>query len=545
MIETQETVTPIYPSRIVEVSKEAKNAERLLEIHPLVLNLLSDPLKMFVFPPHSHIVLDFGEEYAGGIRILVKALEGVSAGANPLRIRFGESVGETMVNIGEKNATGDHSPRDFVYALPPLCDNTVGCSGFRFARLDNVGEKTMYLQAIVLMAKHPNVSRVAHFRSDDPRLNRIFKISCRTAFLCLQNGYLYDGIKRDRLVWTGDMGVEVKTILDGYGALDGVHRSLDFSRDASPLPGWMNGIPSYSLWWIMELEDYYRRTAELDWLKTNARYLQGLVHQLSLCVDEEGRLNFDRCADAAHSELEYFIDWPTWGNENSETAVVALLKIALRSATYLYSVLGLNTDAVSSLAQRVREVPLTKKAMKSQIGTVYEGYGRGDLDALVKDGGHGFSTFSMYLCLKALADGNRIEDALRCLKEYYGGMLDHGATTFFEDYDLDWKGIGVDQMPEEGKPYLASDYGNYCYVGYRLSLCHGWASGPAPFLLEEVAGIHPLDAYHYEIAPKLGPIQTLDATIATVLGPLTIHCREGKLVSYEKPDGIAVSVRVA
>ena len=180
-------------------------------------------------------------------------------------------------------------------------------------------------------------------------------------------------------------------------------------------------------------------------------------------------MKFDRCADAAHNELEYFIDWPTWGNENSETAVVALLKIALRSAAYLYSVLGLNTDAVSALAQRVREVPLTKKAMKSQIGTVYEGYGRGDLDALVKDGGHGFSTFSMYLCLKALADGNRIEDALRCLKEYYGGMLDHGATTFFEDYDLDWKGIGVDQMPEEGKPYLASDYGNYCYVCCYIS----------------------------------------------------------------------------
>lgn len=544
MIETQEIATPIYPSRVVEVSPDAKNAESLLEIHPLAINLISDLNEAFVLPSNAHIVLDFGEEYAGGIRFLVRALGGAKINSNPLRIRFGESLGEAMVNIGDKNATGDHSPRDFVYAMPNLCDNTVGYSGFRFVRIDNIGEATMYFQAIVLMTRHPNVSRVAHFRSDDARLNRIFKIACRTAFLCLQNGYLYDGIKRDRLVWTGDMGIEVKTLLDGYGALDGICRSLDFCRDSYPLPAWMNAIPSYSLWWIIELEDYYRRTGELDWLKTNARYLQGLIHQLSTCVDKEGRLNFDLCPEAIHSELEYFIDWPTFGNENNETAVVALLKIALRSAVYLYNVLGLDSEPIKALSQKVREVPLTKKAMKGQIGTVYEGYGRGNLDALVKDGGHGFSTFSTYLCLKALSDGGRVEDALRCLIEYYGGMLDHGATTFFEDYDLDWEGLGVDQMPEEGKRYLASDYGDHCYLGYRLSLCHGWASGPAPFLLEEVAGFHPLDAYHYEIAPKLGPIQTLDATIATVAGPLTIHCREGKLVSYEKPDEITVTFRV-
>jgi hypothetical protein len=540
MIETQEIATPVFPTRIVAASPECRNAETLLKKKPLALNMLLDPMKSFILPPKAYAVLDFGKEYAGGIRFLVRALSGVSENRNPLRIRFGESVGEAMVDIGTKNATGDHSPRDFVYEMPALCDNTVGCSGFRFARIDNVGSGTMHFESIVLMARHPNVQRVAYFRSDDERLNEIYDVADRTAFLCLQNGYLYDGIKRDRLVWTGDMGVEVKTLLDGYGALDGIRRSLDFSRESYPLPNWMDSVPSYSLWWIIELEDYYRRSGELDWLRTNADYLQGLIGQLGRCVDEKGELSFELCPEANPSDLEYFIDWPTFGNKDNKAAVMALAKIALRSASYLYKVLGLDDKPLQDLSRRLKDVPLTPNASKGQIGLAYEGYGHADLDALLEGKGHGFSTFSMYMCLKALAQAGKTEEALECLKDYYGGMLDHGATTFFEDYDLDWVGLGVDQMPEEGKPYVASDYGAHCYIGYRLSLCHGWASGPAPFLLEDVAGIHPIDATHYEIRPNLGPIKKLDAAMTTVLGPIAVHYENGRLMSVDKPDGIEV-----
>ena len=64
--------------------------------------------------------------------------------------------------------------------------------------------------------------------------------------------YLWDGIKRDLLVWVGDMHPEVMTILAVFGANEVVTKSLDFMEEITPLPAWMNGsYSSYSMWWLL------------------------------------------------------------------------------------------------------------------------------------------------------------------------------------------------------------------------------------------------------------------------------------------------------
>jgi alpha-L-rhamnosidase len=40
----------------------------------------------------------------------------------------------------------------------------------------------------------------------------------------------------------------------------------------------------------------------------------------------------------------------------------------------------------------------------------------------------------------------------------------------------------IDEIVPAGKKDIHDDYGAYCYVGFRHSLCHGWASGPTAFL---------------------------------------------------------------
>ena len=42
--------------------------------------------------------------------------------------------------------------------------------------------------------------------------------------------YLWDGIKRDRLVWVGDMHPEVMTIHTVFGENEVVRKSLDFAK---------------------------------------------------------------------------------------------------------------------------------------------------------------------------------------------------------------------------------------------------------------------------------------------------------------------------
>ena len=49
----------------------------------------------------------------------------------------------------------------------------------------------------------------------------------------------------------------------------------------------------------------------------------------------------------------------------------------------------------------------------------------------------------------------------------------------------------IDELVAEGEKDLHGDYGAYCYKGFRHSLCHGWASGPAAFLSQYVLGVRP------------------------------------------------------
>ena len=74
------------------------------------------------------------------------------------------------------------------------------------------------------------------------------------------------------------------------------------------------------------------------------------------------------------------------------------------------------------------------------------------------------------------------------IKEYFGGMLSRGATTFWEDFDVAWlEGSGrINEFPEEGQKDIHGDFGAFCYIGFRHSLCHGWASGVLAFIIEQM-----------------------------------------------------------
>lgn len=91
----------------------------------------------------------------------------------------------------------------------------------------------------------------------------------------------------------------------------------------------------------------------------------------------------------------------------------------------------------------------------------------------------GLSTFLCYYILRARARAGNMRGALGIVRNYYGGMLDLGATTMWEDFDLSWKkgAKPIDSLLREGEYDVHGDNGGYCYKGYRHSLCHGWAAG--------------------------------------------------------------------
>ena len=265
----------IFPKRVVE-SCGTEQAEHLLEKQPMQIGLSES--KTTAFREGGYVILDFGKEMNGGVRILT-----YHSGDAEVRIRFGESLTECCAELGgRQNATNDHALRDFSVKLPYCSDMTFGNTGFRFVRLDFSGGASI---KSVLAVNHI-LKRPARwcYQGSDPQLREIYETARRTVDLCAAGGYLWDGVKRDRLVWIGDIHPEMLALTTLYGRLPLIERSLDFVKAQTPLPGWMNGIPMYSMWWVIILADYFEKTGAADFVKKQLGYLQKLIRQMDGCV---------------------------------------------------------------------------------------------------------------------------------------------------------------------------------------------------------------------------------------------------------------------
>ena len=252
----------------------------------------------------ASVLLDFGKELCGGIAL--SAAIRADQRALKVRIRLGESVSEAMSDVGGDapmaSATNEHSLRDFTLGVPWLGNVEAGNSGFRFVRIDLVEpDAELNLKAVRAILRYRDVPYLGSFRCDDERLNRIWETGAYTVHLNMQE-YLWDGVKRDRLVWLGDMHPEVMTVQSVFGGNEVVRRSLDHVRDNTPLPGWMNWIAAYSMWWVIIHRDLYMYEGDLNYLGEQQEYMRALLRVLASQMDGD-RENLQGG--------QRLLDWPT------------------------------------------------------------------------------------------------------------------------------------------------------------------------------------------------------------------------------------------
>ena len=138
---------------------------------------------------------------------------------------------------------------------------------------------------------------------------------------------------------------------------------------------------------------------------------------------------------------------------------------------------------------------------------------------------------------EALATAGLIRPALSELLRIWGGMVRHGATTFWECFDPAWSNAA------DLHGALHTTGASQGYGGHRISLCHGWAAGPAAWLPRWILGVKPLAQGFSEvtIAPRLGDLVEAQGTIPTPHGELTVSAtKAGKEISVSAalPPGV-------
>ena len=474
------------------------------------------------------VVVDFGRELNG--RVVLKA------GGDPVHatVRYAESLGE----LRKGGFLGD-AP---LYV--PAGDEQRGPkSGFRYARVQFAGPHAgarIEVEGIVYPAR-----QLGSFTSSDARLNQIWESSVYTAHLCMQDRIL-DGIKRDRGLWIGDSEPIHRIVADVYGDARLVKQGLEDAIGPAPVREHVNGLPSYSAWWVVAESEYVLRWGDRAQLQQMKPRLLQLLALMEGELDERGVYN------AVHGGKP-FVDWsPGFSADSPEARRATHLEylLAFRRAAWMLEIAGDKAEAAKAEAraaamttaahQFLREADLsygdrwqtnaiavlsgaaTSDAERAAVWKVLERTVQGQ-----KPTDHITPYYGLYL-LMAMAELGHREEALTWLKAYWGGMLDHGATSFWEAWDPSYAGSDPHAKME------ADDK-----VGYYTSMAHGWSGGPAAWTLEELAGIQALQPGFQQtrIRPELAGLNELKGAVPTPLGVVRVEASTQK-ITVEIPAGM-------
>lgn len=545
-------IMPAAVSDVVEAGKSFENIGSLTNANPSAefkVQAPNMPAGMGgIAPPHPSLVLDFGRETNG-------RLEVVSDSPLPVVIwlQYGESWEEAMKSpyLGMNELL-----------VPPHATVYGPKSAFRYVKLEFWSPtlpsgaqalKWVQLKSIRVDAIYYPVRYAGSFESSDAMLNRIWAVGAYTAHLCMQDA-IWDAPKRDRMPWMGDLDVSGEVINDVFADRFLMQNTMDRLIDeaGNPLARDVNGIPGYSAFWVMGEADYYRHIGDKN-------YLMSLHDRLIRLLDYmEGGLN-DQNYFANTRKAWPFVDWsPELEKDTPEARSATQFEFykAFSEGAWLLDEMG---DAAASKKYRAEADELRNAAQNTALdpGTytfgerwqpnamaVYAGVANAKEAAAIWERVLSLPPKSMispyynFYAITAMAEAGHRREALDWIRKYWGGMINEGATSFWEGYDPSWP-------KQDFHAHLNADDEE----GYRTSLAHGWSSGATAWLTEQILGIQPTAAGFREatIRPDLAGLQWARGTVPTPQGPIRVDYKtEGGALDaqIDLPAGITARVQM-
>ena len=430
-------------------------------------------------------------------------------------------------------------------------------SAFRYALLRFVqGGRGLRFQSINLDLIYYPVKYQGFFESSDPKLNLMWTIGAYTAHLCMQDD-IWDAPKRDRGRWMGDLDVSGRTINDVFADHFLMEDTLDRLIGPAPVRQHVNGIAGYSAFWITGEAEYYRHFGNKQQLMSFHDRLVQLMHYMEKELDE-------RNLYVNHTGSWPFVDWsPELNGDTPEARFGTQLEFiaAFDQGVYLLKEMGDTANAeqftreLDALKSAARQYLLDKQtnayssrwqlnAMAVLSGLVpasqYSDIWNASLSSVGKIKYNAFiiTPYYNYYVISAMAKMGHRQEALNWIRQYWGGMVDEGATSFWEGYDPAW-------YKNDAHGSLQADN----MSGYRVSLAHGWSSGVTPWLMEEVLGIHATGPgfSSVDIRPDLIDLDWAKGGEPTPHGMLNVSVKKkgsGAEVAIDLPDQVEAHVSV-
>ena len=497
------------------------------------------------------LLLDFGAERTGRVQLSSRSQLPIA-----VLLTHGESEEEAS---GSRSYLGDRE-----LSVPPGATAAGPLTAFRYVRLTFENGASPSSAQVALDEVSSALPLRGGFQCSDEQLNRIWQTSIDTARLSLQASY-WDAPKRDRKPFSGDLFVAARTARIVFGDTPLVRGTLaellrrEFIEVNTFTTPDINNIASYNAFWVLDLADEYQFTGDLNYLRGNQNALIGVLETMrtevganSLFSNVNGALIF---ADWSPGMLQfgslqgpdavaittfvYAMGFDSGAQllrelgDNARAQVYAQLATAMRSAaraTYFDP----NSGSFGPRTQTNAMAIFSGIATDTQAQTSFQ-------KVLAQPPSAPVSPYFNYFVLSAMAQTGHRAEALELVRGHWGSMLSRGATTFWELYDP--KCIAAANFHSCLMDYLNSFDPQGTDVLF-VSLAHAWSSGPAPWMMQEIIGIHPLSPgfRNVLIRPDLAGLQWASGVQPTLQGDISVSIASSSTVSIQIPAGIQATV---
>jgi len=491
-------------------------------------------------------LIDFGKETFGYLRFHLLSCKG------KINIYYGESEEEAMdteycetldqLTVDGNKVTDEAlaitTKNDQIYTL-------ANSKAFRYVYITKE-DGVDFKEISMLYEFKPEVQR-GSFKCNDEEVNQMWNVGAYTMQLTTRECFI-DGIKRDRWTWSGD--AYQSYLMNYYLFFDKqtVQNTIWALRGKDPVTSHSNTIMDYTFYWFLSIYDYYKFTGDMHFIQQVYPRMQSMMDYVLGRTNKNGMVEgltgdwvFVDWADGymdKHGELSY--EQVLFCKSLETMALCAdLAKNSVDKAKYD----GLATALRSKLEpafwnetkkalvhNRLNDVQQSQITRYSNMFAVFFNYLSPEKQQLIKksvlmnDSVMKISTpYMRFYELEALCAMGEQKAVMKEMKDYWGGMIREGATSFWEKYNPTDK--GTQHLAMYGRPY-------------GKSLCHAWGASPIYLLGKYYLGIQPVKAGYSEfaISPNLGGLKWMEGTVPTPIGEIKLYMNE-KTIKVTATEG--------
>lgn len=468
----------------------------------------------------NQILVDFGKETFGYLQ-----LHGIH-GQSEVNVYYGESKEEAedyehcILFDSEKVDGSEQNP----YTFPKS-------RAFRYVSIIPK-QKDFEIDKVSMLYEYLPVNYRGKFRSSNELLNQIWDTSIYTFHLNTREFFL-DGIKRDRWVWSGDAYQSFLMNYYSFFDQDVAKRTLIALRGKEPVTAHINTIVDYSLYWFISMYDYYLHTVDKEFVET---HYESMVSLMNFCLDRRN----NKGMLVGREEDWVFVDWADIKNEGEVSTIQLLLYKSLEAIGKMAKVIGKTAESeyylqlAEKLQSQIKDYFwLEEKGAfvhrrldgkmdehitryPNMFAILFELLDEKDKQSvkkqvLLNNQVQKITTpYMRFFELAALCEVGEQEAVLEEILDYWGGMLDLGATSFWEVFDPKQQGVEHYEMYN---------------MRYGKSLCHAWGASPIYLLGKYFIGVQPLSPGYesFIVEPCLGGLEWMEGTMPVADGDVEVY----------------------